>query len=175
MTPGVIDKANIVMRGDGATVVDLPVRAADGMMHSEWTLTPEERAAVAAGRNIQLTIVSPRHPPVRVAIAPRPCPCCGVAMPEESNAKACEICAPLIHASMTAGLEALMREDPDLVETAPGAFALTPEAAQRRRVQAAKAKLDEIGRIALGLTDATSINPTLIASAIATLMATARE
>jgi hypothetical protein len=38
-------------------------------MKSVWVPTPEERAAIAAGANIALTIVGIAHPPVQVALA----------------------------------------------------------------------------------------------------------
>ena len=38
-------------------------------MKSVWVPSPEERAALAAGANIALTIVGIAHPPVRVALA----------------------------------------------------------------------------------------------------------
>lgn len=37
---------------------------------SRWRLTDEERAAIAAGEDVYLAIVSPRHPPVSVMVGP---------------------------------------------------------------------------------------------------------
>jgi hypothetical protein len=47
------------------------VRTPDGKFISRWTLTPEERAEVAAGADVYLTVWAGRQqPPVQVTVGP---------------------------------------------------------------------------------------------------------
>jgi hypothetical protein len=76
MTPGKIDGARVtVLRApDGwdqeqfGECVDLQVRLGNGTIESAWYPSDEEKAAIAAGRPVILTIWGGAHPPVSVNV-----------------------------------------------------------------------------------------------------------
>jgi hypothetical protein len=48
----------------------LHVRRADGMVMSVWTLSDDERAAIAAGGAVCLFVQGDTHPPVAITVSP---------------------------------------------------------------------------------------------------------
>lgn len=69
MLIGAIEGANVILRGDGNAVGDLPaVRTEDGRFVSAWLPTPAELAALNAGAPVYLSIWGNNHPPVYVGV-----------------------------------------------------------------------------------------------------------
>lgn len=57
----------------------LEIRDRDGVMESAWYPTDQEKAAIATGRPVILTVWGSTHPPVSLNVEPHPtdciCPC----------------------------------------------------------------------------------------------------
>jgi hypothetical protein len=81
MTPGKIDGATRTLgapvnwnaeRDGECRPLEIRDSAVPGLefMESAWYPTDEEKAAIAAGRPVILTVFSTRHPPVAVTVAP---------------------------------------------------------------------------------------------------------
>lgn len=92
MTPAIIHKFTHCFNGPpGSDIQPLHVRAEPPCLISEWEPTIEERAAIAAGRHIELRVMQNVMSPVSLALAPVKCIFCGE--PEPSGVH--EICASL--------------------------------------------------------------------------------
>ena len=61
-------ESNFTYLGPVPQVFDLPCQRLDGRVYSVWRLTDEERAAIAAGANIELGISREPIPPVSLAV-----------------------------------------------------------------------------------------------------------
>lgn len=65
MTPVRTASSNLVYRGPSPDIRDLHCeRIRPGVIRSVWWFTPAERAAIAAGANLSLTILTEPIPPV---------------------------------------------------------------------------------------------------------------
>lgn len=70
MKPADFPLANVTLQPpEGMSdCVPLPVCATDGTITSIWEPTDEERAAIAAGGRIALTVWGNAHPPVGIGV-----------------------------------------------------------------------------------------------------------
>ena len=59
-------------QGDEGSAASLPVVAHPGGYVSQWMPTKEERAALAAGAPVRLSVVGQYHPPVQIFVGPVP-------------------------------------------------------------------------------------------------------
>jgi len=55
--------------GESQGYLALHVKDHEGIMETEWELSDDERAAIAAGGTIRLQIMGTAHPPVKLAVA----------------------------------------------------------------------------------------------------------
>lgn len=70
VTPGKIRGSNKVYRAPEGMddCDDLHVIASDGRLMSEWVPSPEERKAIAEGKNVMLSVYGSLHPPVSIEV-----------------------------------------------------------------------------------------------------------
>jgi hypothetical protein len=69
VTPVRTDESDLVYRGPTPEIRDLHChREQLGVITSVWWLTPDERAAIAAGANLRLTIATEPIPPVTLEL-----------------------------------------------------------------------------------------------------------
>lgn len=95
MTPRLVldkgtDSRENIAKGDAEHVQDLPIFNVDATTFSRWTLTEEERAAIAAGADILVAVLNfgqPLQPLLPITLQP------GVAVePEHLEAIAKQLC-----------------------------------------------------------------------------------
>lgn len=97
MNPVKLPNATHTLHGPpGSDIGDLDVIISAPYVMSVWEPTPEERAAIAAGRNILLSIMANGMPPAALQIAPALCPHCN--QPVETGATEHAICGDIVRA-----------------------------------------------------------------------------
>lgn len=166
MTPGIIHGWNHIFNGNGAEVGDLHVINAPPYIISEWVPSEEERAAIAGGRNIMVSVIARGLPPFGLGIVPPVCRICEQAIKSGDDAAQSEgvwmhrICIDITMAGKSSeeveamqrealekDLEAALRDDPEHIEIRPGVWARREDIAKCfDELKAERAALDAIGR-----------------------------
>ncbi len=167
----------------GSDIGDLPVASVPPHIISVWTFTPEERAAIAAGKNLMLSIMARGMPPAALTIAPDCCPQCGEQVKPGTEIVTNnhgdsfhKVCWDIGVAALECDLSAAMRENPYYVEIRPGVFDRTADAKAREESirRDDRAALDAIGRaVFFAPNGAENFDPVAILEAVKLLISRA--
>lgn len=181
MTPINFTGATHTLQGPpGSDIGDLPVASVQPHILSVWTFTPEERAAVAAGKNLMLSIMARGMPPAALTIAPDCCPQCGgevkpgtEIVTNNHGDSFHKLCWDIAVAALESDLSAALRDNPDYVEIRPGVFDRTADSKAREESirRDDRAALDAIGRaVFFAPDDATNFDPAAVLEAVKRLI-----
>lgn len=68
MTPGAIEGANILLKGNGKDIQDVLAVRTDDSFVTAWFPTPDELAALNRGQPVYLFVVGNSHPAVFLGV-----------------------------------------------------------------------------------------------------------